>query len=53
MASFMAVVMGLLVIGGFSVLEARAGDKLWRKCRRSDSLRRKQRQITLGKCHLR
>ena len=53
MASLIAVAIGLLVIGGFSVLEARAGDKLWRKCRRSDSLRQKQQQITLGKCHLR
>jgi hypothetical protein len=47
------VVIGLLVIGAFSVLEARAEEALRSKCRRNESLRQMQQQISLGKSHIR
>jgi hypothetical protein len=53
MASLMAVVIGLFVIGAFSILAARAEQSLWSKCRRSESLRQTQQQITLGKSCIR
>ena len=48
-----AVVVGLLAIVSFSVLAARAEKELWRKCRRSESRRRMQQRITMGKSQLR
>jgi len=53
MASLILVVIGLLIIAAFSVLEARAEEALWSKCRRGDSCLQMQQQITLGKSHIR
>ena len=53
MVSLILVVIGLLVIAAFSVLEARAEEVLWSKCRRRESCLRMQEQITLGKSHIR
>jgi hypothetical protein len=53
MASLISVVIGLLIIAAFSVLQARAEQALWRKCRKRESLRQTQQQILLGKSHLR
>ena len=53
MASLIAVVIGLVIIGAFSVLAARAEGALWSKSRRSESSRRMQQQITWGKSHAR
>jgi hypothetical protein len=53
MASLILVMIGLLIITVFSVLEARAEQALWRKCRRRRSLRQMQQQITLGKSRIR
>jgi hypothetical protein len=46
-------VIGLLVIGAFSVLSARAEKTFWSKCRRKESCPRTQEQITSGKSHTR
>ena len=51
--SLIFFVIGLLIIAVFSVLAARAEEALWSKCRRIDSRRRVQQQITLGKSHIR
>jgi hypothetical protein len=53
MASLILGVIGLLIIAVFSVLEARAEEALWSKCRRRESLRQMQQQISLGKSHIR
>ena len=53
MASLIFSLIGLLVIAVFSVLEARAEESLWSKCRRRESLRRAQQQISLGKSRIR
>jgi hypothetical protein len=53
MASLIFVVIGLLIIAAFSVLAARAEEALWTKCRRRDSLRQMQQQISLGKGRIR
>jgi hypothetical protein len=53
MASLIFVVIGLLIIAAFSVLAARAEQALWTKCRRGESLRQMQQQISLGKARIR
>jgi hypothetical protein len=53
MISLILFVIGLLIIAAFSILEARSEQALWSKCRRRESLRQMQQQITLGKAHLR
>lgn len=45
--------MGLLVVVAASVLEARAEEALWRKCRGKESLRQAQQQIGLGRARIR
>jgi hypothetical protein len=44
---------GLLVVVAVSVLEARAEEALWRKCRGKESLRKMQQEISLGKSRIR
>jgi len=51
--SLIFAVIGLLVIGAFSVLSARAEETFWSKCRRKESCPRTQEQITSGKSHTR
>jgi hypothetical protein len=53
MASVIVANFGLVVIGGLTVPQARAEQSLWRKCRRSESVRELHRQIGLGKSRLR
>ena len=56
MVSLISVVIGLLVIAALSVvvvLEARAEEALWSECKRSESVRQTQQQISLGKSHIR
>jgi hypothetical protein len=44
---------GLLVIVAVSVLEARANQALWRKCRGNESMRQAQQEISLGRARIR
>lgn len=53
MASVIVIVIGLLTMAVFSILEARAEQALWSKCKQRESLRQMQQQITLGKSHVR
>jgi hypothetical protein len=52
MASMLGV-MGSLIIATVSVLAARAEESLWSKCRRRESVRQMQQQITVGKSRIR
>ena len=52
MASILGVI-GLVVVGALSVLEARAEEGMWSKCRRRKSLRQLQQQISAGKARIR
>ena len=53
MASLMFAAVGLLGICAFSVLEARAEEVLRSKCKRKESLRPTQQEITVGKRYMR
>jgi hypothetical protein len=56
MVTLISVAIGLLVIAVLSVLavlEARAEEALWSECRRSESIRQTQQQISVGKSHIR
>ena len=54
MSYILFVVLGIGTVALFSILEARAEAKMWRTVNRRNGERRAlQRQITLGKSHLR
>jgi hypothetical protein len=53
MASLIVGLVGLLVVVALSVLEARAEQSLWSKCRREERLRELQQRISLGKSRIR
>ena len=54
MFDVLCLIFALGVIALFSILAARAEEKMWREVNRRDGERRElQRQITLGKSHLR
>lgn len=53
MAGLIVGVIGLLIIGAFCVLAARAEEALWSKCRGNESRRQMQQQISLGKSRIR
>jgi hypothetical protein len=53
MFGFMLGVLGLLIVATVSVLAARAEESLWSKCRRRESLRQMQQQISVGKSRIR
>jgi hypothetical protein len=46
-------VVALLPVVFFSVMAARAEERLWKKCRRKASCLRMQQQIIMGKSHCR
>jgi hypothetical protein len=53
MFGFMLGVLGLFIITAVSVLAARAEESLWRECKRRESARQLQQQISVGKSRLR
>jgi hypothetical protein len=53
MASLILGVTGLLITAVFSILATRAEQTLWGRCRRRESLRQMQLQISLGKARIR
>jgi hypothetical protein len=53
MASLIVGLIGLLIIGAFCVLGARAEEALWSKCRGNESRRQMQQEISLGKSRVR
>jgi hypothetical protein len=50
---FLICVAALLPVFLFSVMAARAEERLWKKYRRRDACLRMQQQITMGKSHCR
>jgi hypothetical protein len=53
MVGLMFGAIGLLIVVVLSVLEARAEEALWSKCRGEESRRRAQQRISLGKSRIR